>query len=132
MKKSSLDTNALLRLLLKDVPEQHEMIKQLIAQADRTFLVSDTAIIELVFVLERHYEFSRSLIKEAIDALVSVTNILININSIQGALEAYTAHPMLSFEDCYLAEEAARNNAVPLWTFDKKLARQSEHAQIIN
>ena len=130
MRKSSLDTNILLRLLLKDIPEQHVEARQLIESSDMTFLVSDTAIIELVFVLERYYEFSRALIKEAVEALMGIACISMRSVVIKEALGVYIDCPKLSFEDCFLAEEAAANNAIPLWTFDKKLASQSKHAQI--
>jgi len=130
MRKSSLDTNILLRLLLKDIPEQHVAARRLIELSDMTLIVSDTAIIELVFALERHYEFSRALIKEAVEALMGIACISLRSGVIRKALDTYVSCPKLSFEDCYLAEEAAVSNAVPLWTFDKKLASQSEHAQI--
>jgi len=130
MRKSSLDTNILLRLLLKDSPEQHMAARRLIEQPDMSFLVSDTAIIELVFVLERYYEFSRVLIKEAVEALMGIACISLRSGVIREALGTYVSFPKLSFEDCYLVEEAAANNAVPLWTFDKKLVSQVEHALI--
>jgi predicted nucleic-acid-binding protein len=59
MASGSLDTNVLLRLLLNDIPEQHESAKGLFKQAGGNLSVADTAIIELAFALHGHYDFSR-------------------------------------------------------------------------
>ena len=131
MEKASLDTNVLLRLLLNDIPEQHEQVKRLVQEPGVSFFVSDTAIIELVFVLERHYGFSRAQVAEAIGALATIANISFNAGLMNKALASFIEHPKLSFEDCYLTQTAADQNATPLWTFDKKLAAQSEYAQIV-
>ncbi len=130
--QGSLDTNTLLRLLLNDIPEQHKAIKKLVSQARGQFNVADTAIIELAFVLERHYDFSRQQVKEAITGLTQLKEISCNHILCDHALLLYIAHPALSFEDCCLSSYAALNQAEPLWTFDKKLARQAVNATLIN
>jgi predicted nucleic acid-binding protein len=40
----------------------------------------------------------------------------------------YTAYPQLSFTNCCLAAHAEIDNAKQLWTFDQKLAKQSNSA----
>ncbi len=47
------------------------------------------------------------------------------------ALKIYVIQPVLSFEDCCLSVYAELNDASPLYTFDKKLARQLSQARII-
>ena len=47
-------------------------------------------------------------------------------------LPIYTAHPKLSFVDCYLAALAQRTGAAPLLTFDKKLASQLPAVQLLS
>jgi predicted nucleic-acid-binding protein len=126
----SLDTNALLRLLLNDIPEQHQAIKELLAKGS-FFSVADIAIIELVFVLERYYGFSRTQVAEAVTGLAQLKGITCNRVLFEKALPVYTEHSALSFEDCYLATCAVLGNAEPLWTFDKKLARQLTSARSV-
>jgi predicted nucleic acid-binding protein len=132
MKKGSLDTNALLRLTLKDIPEQHKMVRDLVSQKDASYAVNDTAVIEYVFVLERYYELKRERIAEMVKALNTIEGLEVDCAILFNALEPYVKHPKLSFEDCYLAEAAAAAHALPLWTFDKKLAKQSEHVKLID
>lgn len=132
MKSSgSLDTNAILRLLINDVPKQYEAVKELLVTADGQFAVADMAIIELVFVLERYYGFSRQQANEAVLGLMQLKEINCNRGLFENALPMYLNHPALSFEDCCLSTYAKLNNAEPLWTFDKKLAAQSMSAKAI-
>ena len=53
----------------------HGAAVALIESADAPFLVSDVAVIEVVFALCRHYEFSRVAAAEAIEGLMSLTQI---------------------------------------------------------
>jgi predicted nucleic-acid-binding protein len=127
----SLDTNAVLRLLLNDIPEQRIAIKRLLDQTIDQFAVADTVVIELVFVLHRYYEFNRSQIAEAIDGFMKLTEINCNQVLFEKALPLFITHTSLSFEDCCLAIYAQLNDAEPLWTFDKKLAKQAASAKLI-
>lgn len=127
----SLDTNALLRLLLNDVAEQHEAVKKLLSGANGQLAVADIAVIELVFVLERHYEFSRLQVSEAVTGLMLLREINCNRALFEKALPTYINRPALSFEDCCLSAYATLNQAEPLWTFDKKLASQTTGARLI-
>lgn len=127
----SLDTNALLRYLLNDLPEQTEAVFKLLDSKNGQFAVADIAIVEVVFVLGRHYGFSRHQIAEILEGLISFAQINCNQSLIEKALPLYVKHPALSFEDCCLAAYSELNNAEPLWTFDKKLANQVVSAQLI-
>lgn len=127
----SLDTNALLRLLLNDIADQHEAIKKLLREANGQLAVADIAVIELVFVLERHYSFSRQQVSEAVTGLMLLRKINCNRTLFEKALPTYVSHSALSFEDCCLSTYATLNQAEPLWTFDKKLATQAGGAKLI-
>ncbi len=127
----SLDTNALLRLLLNDVAEQHKAIKKLLREAKGQLAVADIAIIELVFVLERYYGFSRQQVSEAVTGLMLLREINCNRPLFEKTLPIYISHSALSFEDCCLSTYAILNQAEPLWTFDKKLATQANSAKLI-
>lgn len=127
----SADTNILLRLLLNDIPEQHIAAKDLLQQSSNQVAVADTAVIELVFVLERHYGFSRLQITEAIDGLIRLKEINCNRVLFENAVAIFIQHSGLSFEDCCLSTYAKLNEAEPLWTFDKKLANQAPNSKLL-
>lgn len=120
----SLDANVVLRLLTKDIPDQYDLANKLIASGAE-FEVADTSIIESIYALHKYYNVPRKLIKEAVQALQSNKNLRINTLVFDEALALFVHKPALSIEDCYLASLAKYHNALPLWTFDKKLAKQS-------
>lgn len=127
----SLDANVLLRLLLNDIPDQHKAVLELFHDSSKQFAVADTAIAEVAFVLERHYEFTREQISEAIIGLTNLVEISCNRTLFEKSLVLFTKHPSLSFEDCCLATYVELNNATPLWTFDQKLANQAPSALLV-
>ncbi|MCL2883235.1 MAG: PIN domain-containing protein [Coriobacteriia bacterium] len=127
----SLDTNVLLRAILNDIPEQHDAAKELIERAGVKYRVCDTALIEMAFVLERHYGFSRQHIKEALAGVTAHPRLSCNADIINNSAEDFATHPALSFEDCYLAQSAKEAEALPLWTFERKLAGQSEYSELL-
>ena len=127
----SLDANVVLRLLLNDVPDQHAAAVALVESVDAPFVVSDVAVIEVIFALCRHYGFSRAAAAEAIEGLMSLIQIDCNRAIFKRALPFFTHHPKLSFEDCCLATYAELSNAEPLWTFDRKLAGQADSARLV-
>jgi predicted nucleic-acid-binding protein len=132
MKRESLDTNILLRLLLRDIPEQYELALKLVESRKVRYFVSDTAINELVFVLERFYQFSRKQIGQVVEGLLSISTVDCNYELVLSALELYLTNRALSFGDCYLAASAKTMNAAPLWTFDKALASKAESAKLLS
>ncbi|MDP3208962.1 MAG: PIN domain-containing protein [Rhodoglobus sp.] len=124
----SLDTNVILRLLLADVPAQHSSARALVESG--RLHVSDAAVIETCFVLGRHYGLSRDEQCTVLGGFLAQPNIVCNLALLIDALELYSAHSNLSFEDCYLVSAAEHAGAVPLFTFDRKLARHTS-AQLV-
>jgi predicted nucleic-acid-binding protein len=70
----ALDTNALLRLVLEDEPEQAEKVRKAVLDAqsreDRV-LILDGVLMEAAWVLRKGYGFERRDIAELIEALLS-------------------------------------------------------------
>ena len=128
MAGASLDTNVLLRLTLKDVPEQHERAKALVSGTTR-LVVHDAALVEYVYVLEDYYRLTRPQVADMVRGVLSIPNLECSTALTERVLTSWLARPKLSFEDCYLAERALTDDAAPLWTFDKKLARQHPGAR---
>jgi predicted nucleic-acid-binding protein len=120
---ASLDTNCLLRWLLGDLPRQAEIVTELLA-SQKTFSVADAAIIELVFVLEKIKKIDRELIQKAVSAIMAQANIKCSREIFEETMPLYTGHPKLSVIDCYLSVIAKKTDALPLLTFDRKLANQ--------
>lgn len=118
----SLDTNTLLRLVLGDVPPQTAAVETLLAQGS-SFDVSDFAIIEMVFVLEKVYRLPRALVTENVYTIIRHPHINCNRGLFSLTLPLYSENTKLSIVDCVLTQYAEINKAAPLYTFDADLAK---------
>lgn len=126
-----IDTNILIRLITRDIPEQYQQAKQLIGHEDKLYVFEDAAMMEVVYVLAGDiYCYTRSEIAAGIKQVLDIPNLSCNKSIIESALDVYVSHPKLSFVDCYLAIVAETTQELPLWTFDRKLAAQCPFARL--
>lgn len=128
-----LDTNIIVRLITQDNPVEVEKAESLISNSQKTFILEDAAIMEVVFVLMgNYYNFSRQDVADSIKTIMDISNIYFNKSIITGALDMFVTHPKLSFVDCYLAIITEASDEAPLWTLDRKLASQSPIANLVS
>ncbi|MFM2339915.1 MAG: hypothetical protein RLZZ360_551 [Candidatus Parcubacteria bacterium] len=129
-KSGSLDTNILLRLIVGDVPTQTTVIEDLLANAS-SLQVADVVIFETVFVLQNYYAFSREDIYLSLIAIVRHPKINCNRRLFEQAFALYREFPKLSLVDSALPGYANLNNAAPLYTFDKDLAKSLPDTELL-
>jgi len=128
---ASLDTNALVRWLLDDVPADTKRIAKLL-DSHAEFRVPDFVLIELEYVLRTKLGYNRKLVADNISYIISHNKIQIRERFYTAVLGDYLAHPKLSFLDCYAAHWANEAGSTPYYTFDQKLAKQlPNYAQLI-
>ena len=121
----ALDTNVLVRFLVQDEPEQARIAGEMIERLTGTDpgFVGREVLVELVWVLERAYGYSRSEIAGALDGLLSATELVIEAADVVGpALELYR-NDGYGFADLMIVAAARRVGAAELVTFDRKSAR---------
>ena len=121
--EESLDTNVILRIMLKDVPEQCERIMDLFMRQGVVYHVADLAITEAVYVLQK--DNVRQDIVDMLTQMLDLPNIKYNQVLFERVFPMYLWCPKLSFNDCCLACYAELNEAEPLWTLDRVLAKES-------
>lgn len=131
---SSIDTNLIVRIIACDEPKMRVQAIDLLSEDNHTFRVFPPALIETVYVLETVYNYPR---KDIVDKLVFFfarfsDNIIYDIHITKLAFPLYLEHPQLSFCDCMLSAYAEANNAEPLFTFDKALAKKSASAKLVS
>lgn len=129
--RESLDTNIILRMMLNDIPEQGRKIQDLLMRMDVVYDVADLAITEAVYVMQSNYGLSREKIVDGLMRLMDFPKLNYNQALFDCVFPMYLACPKLSFNDCCLAGYAALNQAEPLWTFDKDLAKESGTAKLL-
>jgi uncharacterized protein len=121
----SMDTNILLRLVLNDVPAQTNVIRKMLESRGR-YEVADSAMIEMVFVLEKNYKIERDVIVQYIHFIMKHPSFICNNSLFEKIITLYVSENSLSVNDCALLVYARLNKATPLYTFDKKLVSKSE------
>lgn len=126
----SLDTNILVRWMVRDSPKHVALADRLLAEKPELY-VSNIVLIELEHVLCKTYKLPRSLIVDHLSSLLDVGCFAFNETLLSSALKYYAQRPALSFVDCLLSVEVAAKSHEPLYTFDKKLANQLDSAQLL-
>jgi predicted nucleic-acid-binding protein len=123
---ASLDTNVLVRYLVRDDEAQFELARQLIephAQSRETLYIPVSVTLELEWVLRARYGFDKKTVTHTYSSLLQTTELKFESESaVEIALFYYKMHTA-DFADCVHAALAAQSTHVPLYTFDKKAAR---------
>lgn len=132
MEYNSLDTSLIIRTITNDIPKKRDLVTLLLLHPRKILVVADYAVIEVVYVLSKTYNMPRKVLVDKLKYFLRLDNIRYNHEVMDEALELYLGHPKLSFNDCCLAVQARLDEAVPLWTFDRKLANQLPGAKMLD
>ena len=120
----ALDTNVLVRFLVNDDPRQGEAARALLAElaSDRPGFVCREVAVELSWVLDRAYGFSRDRIATVFEELVACEELQFEASDdvIRAADGSRRGGP--GFADRMIAAAARRAGAAPLCTFDRQAA----------
>ncbi len=119
-----VDTNYFLRLLLKDVDEQHQKAKKLFEQAAKGKKQVFTSIIvffEIYWVLSSFYEQNKEEVISILNKILAMKFIeLEERDLLLTALELFK-NENIDLEDAYNLVYARSNESSKFNTFDKKL-----------
>ncbi len=122
----ALDTNILVRLLVKDDPPQTEAARRLIRNAvaaGEPLFMPVTVTLELEWVLRSAYGFVKSDVIAALAGLLSAADLSLQFESaIEIALTLY-GQGSAGFADCLHVALTKSEGRAPLWTFDRSAAR---------
>lgn len=134
MATDAIDTNIVLRCVLGDVPEQRRKAAQFLREGSSSHYLSAQAILECVYVMEIAMEIPREEVVDILSFFLTRYGDVIEYDRemVAGAIPYYLAHPKLSWVDCALAAEAEIRHREPLFTFDKKLAKQLPQAKLLD
>lgn len=117
-----LDTNVILRLIIKDNHEQLEVIKKLLEQATSKKIKLTTSIIsifETEWVLRSFYKFEKNDILEVLQKILSIGEITFDQRDILDLTIQNMLNNTLGFEDNYHIAYSQFNN-LDFFSFDTK------------
>ena len=117
----AVDTNVLVRLLVRDDPAQAATADQFIAKGA---WVSHLVLAETIWVLQAVYARTDAQLALALDLLLAHQSLVMqDADTVAAALAHYRNKPALGFSDCLVLEIARKAGHSPLGTFDKALAK---------
>ena len=121
-----IDTNVLVRYLVRDDEAQFEKASRLIKReiaADAEVLVSLPVLLETEWVLRSRYHFKKAEILAAISGLLDATEIQFEDEAaIEESLKCW-ADGVADFADCLIGAHNRRLGCRTTATFDQKAAR---------
>ncbi len=121
---TSLDTNVLVRFLVRDDRTQARKAKALVDRLDdrdEPAYVSDVVLCELVWVLTRSYGFGRNQVALALQQLAAAKQLRFDsVDNVFRALAAYQQGKG-DFADYLIREHARAAGCDTVMTFDQKL-----------
>ncbi len=121
----AVDTNVLVRYLVRDDREQAEAARALLESvtAENPVYACREVVVELVWVLERAYGYSRDRIAAILEELVATEGLVVeSAEDVAQAAFRYRSGGA-GFSDLMVLASAKRMGALPLYTFDRKAAR---------
>ena len=117
----AVDTNVLVRLLVRDDPAQARSAEEFIAAGA---WVSHLVLAETIWVLDAVYERTAEQVGMAVEMLLKHKELTLqDADVVTSALEHLRGRPGLSFSDCLIVEIARKAGHFPLGTFDRDLAK---------
>ena len=117
----AVDTNVLVRLIVRDDANQVRAAEEFIAKGA---WVSHLVLVETMWVLDAVYDRTAQQIALAVEMLLSHKDLAIQDSDVVAmAVDEYRNRPALGFSDCLVLQVARKAGHLPLGTFDRELAK---------
>jgi predicted nucleic-acid-binding protein len=130
----ALDTNVLVRLLVRDDEAQFKAAKRLVDQAiaaDEPILIMLCALMETEWVLRSRYRLDKASIAAAFGQLLESRGVTFEHEpTVEETLYVWAQHPASDFADCLLLARAAQLGRTRFVTFDTGAAKLP-HAELL-
>lgn len=117
----AVDTNVLVRLLVRDDAKQAKAADQFVAKGA---WISHLVLAETLWVLESVYGRTAAQIMAALKLLMTHESLVLqDAETVGFALAQFQRKPALGFSDCLVLEIARKAGHLPMGTFDRALAK---------
>ena len=119
----AVDTNVIVRLLVRDDPHQAATADAFVASGA---WVSHLVLAETVWVLTAVHDFPPAVVASVIEALLDHESLVIqDAEVVRAALHRYRSRRGVGFSDCLILEVAHQAGHSPLGSFDRQFARHA-------
>ncbi len=127
-----IDTNVLLRYIVGDDAGQEAAATLLLAglTPENQGFICREVVLETVWVLERSYRFSRARIATELSTFINSDHLVLETAEEVARAAMLYRDGNDDFSDLLIMEAARRMDALPLYTFDRRLARMDGAALV--
>ena len=123
MAKAFVDTNVILRLLIKDDDLRTKAAVNLLKNAKQqniALYLLPVTILETVWVLEKVYSFSKRAVQEVIEAILNTPELRVEMEEVfRKAIKTY-AEKNIKFADAVMGYWGLEKGYTMVFTFDEK------------
>ncbi len=123
MQKAFIDTNILLRLIIKDNEKMKKDCEELLNRAKRKEVILyllPVAIMEIVWVLEKFYRLKKKMIQEIVESILNTPEIKCEMEDIfRNAIKIY-ADKNIKFADAVMGCWGLSKRLSTVYTYDVK------------
>lgn len=126
MKRYFIDTNYLMRLILKDISEQHKVVFELLRRATsgEIYIFTSTLVFfEIYWVSKSNYSFDKNKCIEILSTALDLRALHIDEKDILINAVDLFSQTALDLEDCYNIYYSKQYPNSKFATFDKKLQK---------
>ena len=124
----AVDTNVLVRLIVRDDPDQVQRAEAFIAPGA---WISHLVLAEAVWVLGSVYNLSANGIATAVGMLMEHDQLALQDRDVvEKALQDFKKHPFIGFADCLIVQIARKLGHRPIGTFDKSMSRLDDVSRL--
>lgn len=120
-----VDTNLIIRFLLKDNLTQAEAAKKILTQSDQDLILTDIAVAEIVWVLQSIYKLKKQEVVEKLLKVLELRSLIANFSLFTNSLIIYQNHN-ISFVDAYLIAYCEQEKLEGIYSFDADLDKIKE------
>jgi predicted nucleic-acid-binding protein len=117
----AVDTNVLVRLVVRDDPDQVRAAEEFVTKGA---WVSHLVLAETLWVLDSVFELSREQVMLAVEMLLNHRDLTLqDADVVAEALGHYRRRTKVGFSDCLVLEIARKAGHLPIATFDRDFAK---------
>ena len=117
----AVDTSVLVRLLVRDDPDQVEAAESFVASGA---WISHLVLAETIWVLASVYGLGADRIAVAVGMLLDHDRLVLQDGDVvKAALGSFRGRPATGFADCLIVEAARKAGHQPVGTLDKSMSR---------
>ncbi len=133
MYMASVDTNILLRLLIKDDDIKRKACERLLERAKRKEIhlyIFPIVVMEIVWVLEKYYKLDRKTVRELTEAVMNTPELHIEMEDVfRKALRLYE-EKNVKFSDAVIGYRGLEKDISIVYTYDEKDLRNIKDIEV--